>query len=295
MLHRGSVRNTSRTELSTSPAAEVCDKILGFEFEGNKVVDCCARIARLRRDDRRQEQIVQNPRLVQSAVFRRKAEYWAQHASDGMVDVFSRKCRAEGCGKRSSCGVAGMKIAGYCAQHAQDGMVDVKSRKCRTEGCRKHSSYGVAGTKITEYCAQHAPDGMVDVKRRKCRTEGCGKQPLFGVAGTKTTEYCAQHAPDGMVNVCSRKCKTEGCSKQPSFGVAGTKTAEYCAQHAPNAMVNVYSKKCRTAKAAASNRRMALQARKLRGTVLSTHGTGWSSSTAGSAEPKAAARNRGME
>ena len=42
MLHRGSVGNTSRTERSTSPAAEICDKILTFEPEGNKIEDCCA-------------------------------------------------------------------------------------------------------------------------------------------------------------------------------------------------------------------------------------------------------------
>ena len=56
---------------------------------------------------------------------------------------------------------------------APEGMVDVKSRKCRTEGCGKRRFFGVAGTKTEEYCAQHAPEGMVDVKSRKCKTEGC--------------------------------------------------------------------------------------------------------------------------
>ena len=70
-------------------------------------------------------------------------------------------------------------------------MVDAKSRRCKTEGCDKRSSFGVAGTKTAEYCAQHAPDGMVDVKSRKCSTEGCGKKPSYGVAGTKRAQYCA--------------------------------------------------------------------------------------------------------
>ena len=159
-------------------------------------------------------------------------EYCARHAPDGMVNVRSRKCRTEGCGKKPSYGVSGAKTAEYCAQHAPDGMIDVKNRKCGTEGCGKTPSFGVAGTKTAEYCAQHAPGGMVDVYNRKCRTEGCGKIPSFGVAGTKTTKYCARHAPDWMVNVKSRKCKTEGCGKKPSFGVAATQTAEYCALHA---------------------------------------------------------------
>ena len=81
-----------------------------------------------------------------------------------------------------------------CAHHAPEGMVDVISRKCSTEGCGKIPSFGVADTKAAEYCARHAPHGMVDVCNRKCRTEGFGKKPSFGVAGTKTAEYCAQHA-----------------------------------------------------------------------------------------------------
>ena len=68
-------------------------------------------------------------------------------------------------------------------------MVDVESKKCRTEGCGKIPSFGVAGTKMAEYCAHHAPGGMINVRSRKCRTKGCGKKASFGVAGTKTAEY----------------------------------------------------------------------------------------------------------
>ena len=97
------------------------------------------------------------------------------------------------------------KPAEYCAQYALGGMLDVCSRKCRTEGCGKLPSFGVAGTKTGEFCAQHALGGMIDVKNRKCRTEGCGKLPSFGVEGIKTWEYCAQHALAGIVDVNSRK------------------------------------------------------------------------------------------
>ena len=174
------------------------------------------------------------------------ADYCAQHALDGMVNVSKTKCRTEGCGKRPSFGVTGTKTTEYCAQHALDGMANVKNRKCRTEGCGKNSSFGVPGTKTAEYCAQHAPNGMVDVSKMKCRTEGCEKRPSFGVTGTKTAEYCAQHAPDGRINVFSMKCRIERCGKRGSFGVAGTETTEYCPQHAPDGMVDVCSRKCRT-------------------------------------------------
>ena len=161
-----------------------------------------------------------------------------------MVNIYGRKCRTEGCGKKTWLGVAGTKTAEYCAQHAPEGMVDIYGRKCRTEGCGNKPSFGVAGTKTGEYCAQHAPDGMVNVCSRNCRTEGCGKQPSFGAAGAKAGEYCAQHAPDGMVNVCSKKRRTEGCGKRPLFGATVAKAG--CAQHAPDGMINVCSRKCRT-------------------------------------------------
>ena len=86
-----------------------------------------------------------------------------------------------------------MKGGVQCTQHALNGMV----RKCRTEGCGKRSSFRVASTKTVEYCKQYPPDGLVNVKNRFCKTEGCGKYAAFGVAGTKTAKYCRQHALGG--------------------------------------------------------------------------------------------------
>ncbi|CAN0408157.1 unnamed protein product, partial [Ascophyllum nodosum] len=51
-------------------------------------------------------------------------------------------------------------------------MVNFRSSKCRIEGCGKRSSFGVACTKIAEYCAQHARGEMVNVRSRKCNTKG---------------------------------------------------------------------------------------------------------------------------
>ena len=61
------------------------------------------------------------------------------------------ECRIESCRNWGSFGVAGTKTVAYCAQHALDGMVDVFSRKCRTEGCGKRPSFGVTGAKTAEY------------------------------------------------------------------------------------------------------------------------------------------------
>ena len=84
-------------------------------------------------------------------------------------------------------------------------MVNVFSRKCRSESCGKQLSFEVAGTKTAEYCSQHSPERMIDGNRKKCTTASCGKIPSLGVADKKNVDYGSQHAPDEMVNVCSRK------------------------------------------------------------------------------------------
>ena len=54
------------------------------------------------------------------------------------------------CGKRSSFGVAGTRKAEYCAQHAPDGMVNVRYKICRTEGRHKQVRFGEVYTKTSE-------------------------------------------------------------------------------------------------------------------------------------------------
>ncbi|CAM9978094.1 unnamed protein product [Ascophyllum nodosum] len=110
-------------------------------------------------------------------------------------------------------------------------MVNVYSRKCRTEGCGKQPCFGLAGTKTAEYCAQHALNGMVNFCKMMGETES-GKKASFGMTGTKKAKNCAQHALNEMVDVCSSKCRTEGCGKGLSYGVAITRTSEYCTQYA---------------------------------------------------------------
>ena len=41
----------------------------------------------------------------------------------------------------------------YCAQNALDEMVNVCSKKCKAEDCGKQPSFGVVGTKTADYCA----------------------------------------------------------------------------------------------------------------------------------------------
>ena len=124
-------------------------------------------------------------------------------------------------------------MAEYCAQHASDGMVDVCKKKCRTKSCGKIPSFGAVGAKTAEYCAQHALDGLFSVSGRNCKIECCGKRQSVGVAGTKIANYCAQHAPDRMTGVKLRKCIVKkgkrGACRQKAATVLPNRTATtYC-------------------------------------------------------------------
>lgn len=58
------------------------------------------------------------------------ALYCEQQADNDMVDVL-RTCRGhEVYTKRPTFGAEGNKAADYYYQHAQDGLVDVKNRRC---------------------------------------------------------------------------------------------------------------------------------------------------------------------
>ena len=84
------------------------------------------------------------------------------------------------------------KIVEYCAQHALNGVVNLYNIKCRTEGCGKRPSFGVAGTNSAEYCAQHSTDRTVNVCRKMSTSESCKKS--FRMANTKEAKHFAQHA-----------------------------------------------------------------------------------------------------
>ena len=80
-----------------------------------------------------------------------------------MNNMVRKRCLYGSCSKRPSFGVSGTKKAEYCAQHAPHGLVDIVNKRCAHEGCSKRPSFGVLGTKKAEYCAQHAPHGLVDI------------------------------------------------------------------------------------------------------------------------------------
>ena len=71
MLHGSAVSKTSRTRRPSSPAAKVCGKIPAFEIRGKKTADYCEYHAPDGMVDvKTNYKVVQNPGLLQLAVFR---------------------------------------------------------------------------------------------------------------------------------------------------------------------------------------------------------------------------------
>lgn len=84
-----------------------------------------------------------------------------------------------------------------CHGHSVEGMVNVVSKRCKAENCRKQPTYGVEGTKVAQYCAQHKVEGLVNVRARRCAEAGCNVAPTFGRKGFKKATHCVQHAETG--------------------------------------------------------------------------------------------------
>lgn len=57
------------------------------------------------------------------------------------------KCPRDGCGKEPSFGMAGSRTAQFCAQHAEDGMVNVRGKRCEHPGCSTRPAFGLPFTK----------------------------------------------------------------------------------------------------------------------------------------------------
>lgn len=71
-----------------------------------------------------------------------------------------------------------------CAR-SLEGMVDVKSRRCAAEGCNKYPAFNVPGENTARYCGDHRVSGMIDVHNKRCAADGCEKRPTFNYPGAR--------------------------------------------------------------------------------------------------------------
>lgn len=76
---------------------------------------------------------------------------------------------------------------------SQEGMIDVKSRRCAAEGCNKYPAFNLPGENTARFCGDHRQPGMIDVHNKRCAFEGCQKRPTFNYVGKAPpliTVYC---------------------------------------------------------------------------------------------------------
>ena len=80
-------------------------------------------------------------------------------------------CRYENCGVLCS------------ARTGRDGMVDVKGRKCRTEGCGRKTSFGVGKARTAKYRAHHArlKCGVEGYKEGEVDPHNFGKETIGNI------------------------------------------------------------------------------------------------------------------
>ena len=69
----------------------------------------------------------------------------------------------------------------WCCSH--EGMIDVKSRRCAAEGCNKYPAFNLPGENTARFCGDHRQPGMIDVHNKRCAFEGCQKRPTFNYVG----------------------------------------------------------------------------------------------------------------
>ena len=90
-------------------------------------------------------------------------------------------------------------------------MVDVRSRKCSTEGCGKIPSFGVANASTAEYCAQHVrlKCGVEGYREGKVDPYHSGKETIATIlpngAKHQTVPHPAPTSPPSEGSQGSRK------------------------------------------------------------------------------------------
>lgn len=89
------------------------------------------------------------------------------------------------------------RVTNETAACSLEGMVDVKSRRCAAEGCNKYPAFNVPGENTARYCGDHRQQGMIDVHNKRCNTEGCIKRPTFNYpgAGHLPLTFCVSSGP----------------------------------------------------------------------------------------------------
>lgn len=163
-------------------------------------------------------------------------KYCANHKSNIMLNISSKKCKSEECIKEASYNFKEKKERIYCIDHKEVGMVSVSYKYCIEKDCFDRAYYSISGQKCS-HCKTHKTSEMILADVKRCKE--CTTVATFGIKGNKV-EYCFQHKKDNMICITSKKCKTIDCIKNATYCTSG-QPPTYCKVHKTNEMT-VYRK-----------------------------------------------------
>ena len=165
----------------------------------------------------------------------------ATHRLNGMVNVYDKTCREEGCLKRPLYNFPNEKRGVTCKEHSENGMVDLQNKKCH---CGKAAGYNYPGEK-GRFCLTHSEEGMVLVNQNKCKHQGCNVTARYNFPSAKRTgKYCSNHKLPGMIHVSTGLCAIETCTISATYGDKNNKEPTHCHVHRQNEMMDVVHKLC---------------------------------------------------
>lgn len=65
-------------------------------------------------------------------------------------------------------------------------------RKCKEEGCIKKSSFNIPGKTRGKFCCCHRKEGMINIKYKLCDVPFCGKR-MLDLPVEKNIRLCSIH------------------------------------------------------------------------------------------------------
>ncbi len=139
-----------------------------------------------------------------------KLKYCKKHTAGNMIDVISKRCEADDCGKQPHFNFKGQTKGIRCFDHRLEGMINVISNRCEADDCDKQSNFNFKGQTKGVRCSDHRFEGMIDVISKKCEEDDCGKQSVFNFKGQTKGIRCFDHRLEGMINVKNKRCVSCG-------------------------------------------------------------------------------------
>jgi len=90
-------------------------------------------------------------RIARSVIFLSPKIKTRRRTSRRENSGMGKECDHPGCPKRAHYGVDGTRRAEFCAQHAHDGYVNVLGPRCAHPACSKRPTFGLPGKKVSRY------------------------------------------------------------------------------------------------------------------------------------------------